>query len=48
MKGKVCLQLNIVDENGRELTENGPHLFQTTDGVGYVDKFRNLWQLSEV
>ena len=42
MDGKVCLQLNVVDENGCELTEEGPHLFQTTDGVRYVGKSRNL------
>ena len=40
MEGKICLQLNIVNENGCELTEQGPHLFKTTDGVRYEDKSR--------
>ena len=42
MEGNVRLQLNIVDENGCELTEQGPHLFHTTDGVRYVGKYRNF------
>ncbi|XP_078352684.1 non-lysosomal glucosylceramidase-like [Oculina patagonica] len=37
MEGKVDLQLNVVDENGCELTEEGPHLFQTTDKIRWKE-----------
>ncbi len=42
MEGKVDLQLNVVDENGCELTEEGPHLFQTTDKIRYAEESRKF------
>lgn len=42
MEGKLDLKLNVVDENGCELTDKKPYLYQTTDTVRYVTK-----QLSE-
>lgn len=42
MDGKIDLQLNVVDENGCELTDKKPYLYQTTCTVRYVDKYGNL------
>ena len=38
MEGKLDLKLNVVDENGCELTDKKPYLYQTTDKVRYVTK----------
>ena len=38
MEGKLDLKLNVVDENGCELTDKKPYLYQTTDTVRYVTK----------
>ena len=42
MERALDLQLNVVDENGCELTGEGPHLFQTTDTIRYVNESGHL------
>ena len=38
MEGKLNLKLNVVDENGCELTDGRSLLYQTTYTVRYVEK----------